>query len=265
MLGLAWQHGLVPIGKEALYRALTLNGVAVEKNKLAFEVGRTVAVHPGWGVDAKPASESLDDLISHRSKFLAQYQNARYAKRYQRAVLSFREKVDDPKLVETAARSLFKLMAYKDEYEVARLHTSEQFAAQLDAQFEDGFQLNYHLAPPVLASSRDSRGRPLKKTYGQWMGRVFKPLAALRVLRGTPFDMFGYSSERKEERALIRWYLALLEQCAKECSDDSLPVWREVLQSPMRIRGYGSVKEASREKVKVQVSQCLAADQQLAD
>ncbi|MEM7259035.1 MAG: DUF6537 domain-containing protein, partial [Pseudomonadota bacterium] len=258
MLGFAWQHALVPIGKEALYCALTLNEVAVDNNKLAFEIGRTIGVHDNWQPEPETATETFDELIQHRADFLTQYQNARYAKRYQKIISTFSEQVQDRELTESAARSLFKLMAYKDEYEVARLHSSSEFAKKLGQQFEEGFHLNYHLAPPFLSTAKDSRGRPQKKVYGQWMGRLFKPLASLRVLRGTPLDVFGYSAERKSERALIKWYVALLEQCGRQCREESRAKWNQVLQMPMQIRGYGVVKEAAVEKVCGQAERLIA-------
>lgn len=259
MLGFAWQNALVPVGREALYRALALNAVAVENNQLAFELGRTLAVHDDWQPAIKTIIEPLDELVKHRVEFLTQYQNARYAKRYQAVISRFRDEVQDEELIESAARSLFKLMAYKDEYEVARLHSSTEFSRSLRRQFEAGFTLNYHLAPAFLSFAKDSRGRPEKKAYGHWAGRLFKLLAACRVLRGTPLDVFGMSSERRSERALIRWYIALIEQCGREYATFPNPQWQQILQAPMRIRGYGPVKAAAVERIGAEVEQALAA------
>ncbi len=257
MVGYAWQHGLLPVTKESLYRAIRLNAVAVETNIQAFESGRVLAHDENAAATliAKDFSgASLDEVIATRCTFLTDYQSRRYADKYQQAVSSLRQQTGSEVLTETAARTLFKLMAYKDEYEVSRLHASPEFEQQLQSQFEPGFKLQYHLAPPFLSAAKDSRGRPLKRQYGAWMGSVMKRMAQLKFLRGTPADVFGYSAERKAERALIQWYFDLMQQCARQLSEANTDQWQEILSAPQAIRGYGVVKEQAIEDVRARVA-----------
>ncbi len=246
MLGFAWQGGLVPIGKAAIYRAIELNGVKTEQNRMAFELGCTLREFPDWGAASTiTTDDSLDAIIQRRYEYLVDYQSKRYAAGFKSAIDDFRRSVNDDALVESAAKSLFKLMAYKDEYEVARLHTSKEFSRKLDQHFDEGYQLNYHLAPPVFSLAKDGRGRPLKRQFGQWIFVVFKALAALRWVRGTALDMFGYSSERRSERQLIQWYRKILSLCGSQYAESAREQWLRVLTEPMNIRGYGPVKEES--------------------
>jgi indolepyruvate ferredoxin oxidoreductase len=265
MLGFAWQQGLVPCSFEALSRAIELNGVAIERNHAAFAFGRLMAADPdalapALGREA-PRPETLDELIARRADFLASYQDRAYADRYRARLAALRAALPADlagRLVPLAARSLFKLMAYKDEYEVARLHADPAFAARLEEQFEGGFKLRYHLAPPLLPTGTDARGRPRKRSFGPWMGTAFRGLARLKGLRGTAFDPFGYTAERRMERGLIDWYAGLLERCAAEATEATAAKWERILAAPMEIRGYGPVKDAAVAQVRAQVEKLAA-------
>jgi len=144
-------------------------------------------------------------------------------------------------------------MAYKDEYEVARLHTQTGLQAKLRREFDGDFKVNYHLAPPLLSSRKDARGRPLKRQFGPWIEPVFRILARLKVLRGTPLDLFGYTRERRMERNLIAWYQSLLTEQLPLLHAGTVSRLAEIASLPMDIRGYGPVKEAAVEKVKAKV------------
>jgi indolepyruvate ferredoxin oxidoreductase len=149
-------------------------------------------------------------------------------------------------------------MAYKDEYEVARLHMQSGFLDELKREFEDGFSVQYHLAPPFLPSERDARGRPRKRAFGQWIQMPLAMLARLKGLRGTPFDPFGYTRERRTERKLIAWYEALIERMLGELDAARLADLVAIAKAPMEIRGYGPVKEAAIASVKTEVESLLA-------
>ncbi len=258
MLGFAWQHGLVPLSEQALMQAIKLNAVAVDKNYEAFTVGRVAATSP-TAFDQlleTPPVESLAELIDNRAEFLTDYQNQRYADKYRNAIQQLADHCDES-ITTAAAKSLFKLMAYKDEYEVARLH--RQYQSSLKEQFEDGYQIKYHMAPPLLSTKRDARGRPVKKSFGQWMNKPFGALQKMKSLRGTPADIFGYTAERRMERELIVWFKSLIEQCSKSCNSENHDTWLKIMQAPMDIRGYGPVKEDAAEKVRTNVSKMLDA------
>jgi indolepyruvate ferredoxin oxidoreductase len=269
MLGYAWQQGRVPLSHEALMRSIELNGVQVEKNKQAFEWGRRCA-HDLASVKAQFAAAqviefirkpSLTETVQRRVDFLTGYQDADYAALY--ATIVDRVKAAEAplastRLSETVARNLFKLMAYKDEYEVARLHADPAFLAKLSDQFEDGFKLKYHLAPPLLAA-RNAQGQLVKKTYGGWMTRAFAVLAKLKGLRGTVFDVFGYTAERRTERALIARYRALVDELLDSLSAERLADAVALAALPEEIRGYGHVKERNLEKVRAKWDAQLAA------
>jgi indolepyruvate ferredoxin oxidoreductase len=269
MLGYAWQKGRIPVGHEALMRSMELNGVQVDKNKQAFEWGRRCA-HDLAGVHAQFVAAkviefvkkpSLAETIQRRVDFLTGYQDAAYAAQYA-AVVDRVKAAEAPlggtRLADAVARNLFKLMAYKDEYEVARLHTDPVFLAKLADQFEDGFKLKYHLAPPLLAA-RNAKGELVKKTYGGWMKGAFGVLARFKGLRGTAFDVFGYTEERKTERALIVEYRALVDELLASLSADRLGDAVALASLPEDIRGYGHVKERHLEKVRAKRDTLLAA------
>ena len=269
MLGYAWQQGRVPLSHAALMRSIELNGVQVEKNKQAFEWGRRCA-HDLASVQAQFAAAqviefvkkpSLLETIRKRVDFLTGYQDADYAAQYA-AVVERVKAAEAPlggtRLSEAVARNLFKLMAYKDEYEVARLHTDPAFLAKLSDQFEDGFKLKYHLAPPLLAAKND-KGQLVKKTYGAWMQRAFGVLARLKGLRGTAFDVFGYTAERRTERALVGEYRALVDELLPALSAERLADAVALAALPDEIRGYGHVKERHLAKARAKRDTLLAA------
>ena len=263
MLGFAWQRGLVPVSLAALLRAIELNGVAVERNRQAFAWGRIAAIDPDSvpKADDVPEAETLEQLIARRAKFLTAYQDGAYAARYRTIVATVRKaetKLNSEALTEAVARGLFKLMAYKDEYEVARLHMHSGFLDELKREFEDGFGVQYHLAPPFLPARRDARGRPRKRAFGQWIQMPLAMLARLKGLRGTPFDPFGYTRERRTERELIAWYEGLIERMLGQLDMARLPALVAIAGAPIEIRGYGPVKDAAIAKVKAEVERMLA-------
>ena len=260
LLGYAWQKGWIPLGYAALMRAIELNAVAVAQNKSAFEWGRRAAhegidfekrVNPGQVVAFLKRS-SLDDLINQRSEFLVSYQNAAYAQAYQAFVQKVRH-VDETHgekglaLTEAVAKYLFKLMAYKDEYEVARLHAHPDFHAKIAAMFEGDFKLNYHLAPPLLAR-KNEKGELQKQKYGPVVLTGFKILTGLKALRGGALDVFGRTAERKMERALIEEYRSDIEGVLAALSTGALGERYQfavgIARIPEQIRGFGHVKES---------------------
>jgi indolepyruvate ferredoxin oxidoreductase len=252
VLGYAWQKGWIPLARESLMRAMELNAVAVDANKAAFEWGRQAAhdwqrveslLTPGQVVQWRPR-ETVEHLVARRVEFLTGYQNAAYAQTY-RAFVDRVRAAEAPlgktALTEAVARYLFKLMAVKDEYEVARLHCDPAFLARLGEQFEGDFTLRYHLAPPLLGK-KDAQGRPLKQVFGPRMGLVFRALATLKGLRGTVLDVFGRTAERREERALIGEYRAALEDLLPRLNADNHADAVEIARIPEQIRGFGHVR-----------------------
>jgi indolepyruvate ferredoxin oxidoreductase len=271
VLGYAWQHGWLPLTHESLTRAIELNAVQVEKNLAAFEWGRRVAhdhetvdrlvmvKQPAPDADASGAKivslhtpRALDALIEKRAQYLAAYQNEAYAQRYRAFVDEVRRaeaKLDLPdaslngqSLSEAVAKNLHKLMAYKDEYEVARLYADPAFVEKLKASFEGDWKLNFHLAPPSFAK-HDDKGHLVKKQYGPRMLTALRVLAKLKFLRGTTLDPFGRTEERRHERALIGEYEALMREVIGGLSEANLPLAIELANLPDAIRGYGHVKE----------------------
>jgi indolepyruvate ferredoxin oxidoreductase len=251
---------MVPVSEQALKQSMELNGVAVERNAMAFDIGRLMAAAPetlAVHLDA-PArkAETLEALIARRAEFLTSYQDSRYAEAYQREIGAIRESLPDD-LAEQAARSLFKLMAYKDEYEVARLMTSDSFTEELDAHFEPGYRLRYHMAPPLFSRARDSRGRPLKRAFGGWMTPVLRLLAAAKPVRGTIFDPFRWSHDRRLDRELLSWFLSVLAQARRDYDAKDHAVWMQALGAPMDIRGYGPVRDQAATEVRGRVSDLM--------
>ena len=259
MLGYAWQRGWVPLSEAALMKAIELNGVSVDFNQQSFAWGRLAAhdidalqkdlkaLAPAQVIEFKRAP-SLDDLIKRRVSFLTSYQNKVYATSYQSFVKQVRaaEAKLSPqgpyKLTEAVARYLFKLMAYKDEYEVARLHSDPAFKQRIASMFEGNYSVKYHLAPPLL-SAKDANGHLIKSEFGSWVGWVFPLLAKMRFLRGTFIDPFGHTDERKSERALITQYRETLTSLLPQLSADNLSTMVALASVPEDIRGYGHVKE----------------------
>ncbi|MFB9067075.1 indolepyruvate ferredoxin oxidoreductase family protein [Pseudofulvimonas gallinarii] len=276
MLGYAWQKGWVPVSLDALMRAVELNGAAVEMNKKAFAWGRMAAHDPSrvraavqaaseavidLPMDDLRLSGSLDELIQRRVVQLTDYQDAAYAERYRSLVQRVRDAEarvlpGQHALAEAVARYAYKLMAYKDEYEVARLYTSGEFKRRLEQTFEGDYQLRFHLAPPLLAR-KDENGHLVKKEYGPWMLRAFGVLAKMRRLRGGFFDIFGRTAERRMERQLIVDYFATVEELLKglEAGNHALAV--ELARIPEHIRGFGHVKEAHYAKARARWDELL--------
>jgi indolepyruvate ferredoxin oxidoreductase len=265
LLGFAWQKGLVPISLGALNRAIELNGVAIEKNQQAIAIGRIAAINPDALKEQseqtpKPV-ENLDQLVARRQAFLTEYQNPAYGARYAKLIADIHTaeiRTGTAGLAMVAARALFKLMAYKDEYEVARLHSQGGFAESLKQGFEEGFTVKYHLAPPLLSFARDAEGRPRKMVFGAWVQPAFRGLARLKFLRHTVFDAFGRTAERRMERDLIQWYQNLLADCNRTLSQSNAEIWHKILEAPMQIRGFGAVKLKSVESTRETVTQLIA-------
>ena len=263
MLGFAWQKGLVPVSLMALEQAIELNGVAVDHNRAALAYGRIMAADPEKLAAALPGDTpvdgSSDALIARRMEFLTGYQNTAYALRYRETLDNFAAglPVNSDDLLNAAARSLFKLMAYKDEYEVARLHRETGFAERIAAEFEGNYKVHYHLAPPLWPTGHDTRGRPDKRKFGPWIGHVFGLLARMKPLRGTWADPFAYGADRKLEVALIGWYEDVLDKVRSDITPDNRAAMLAILSAPMDVRGYGPVKEKAARKVQETVRQTL--------
>ena len=265
MLGFAWQKGVIPVSSRALYRAIRLNGVDVDANLAAFELGRQAAHQPHEQAEAKrpvtPETMPLDQLIAHRARELTAYQDAAYARRYLDRVEKVRaaeaKAGGAEALTRAVAVNLYKLMAYKDEYEVARLYADGRFAAWRDKTFKGG-EAKVLLAPPILAP-KDAEGRPRKMAFGGWMLKWgFPALAKLKGLRGSALDPFGHSEERKEERRLLADYEAEVARLVIELTPERLPLAVKIAAVPQQIRGFGHVKAASIAPAKAEAAKLWA-------
>ena len=275
MLGVAYQKGLVPISAEALEQAIELNGVAVDFNKRAFLWGRRAVVDRAEVENAaapvtpmrlqEPTiATTLEDIVAQRIRSLTAYQNEAYARRYKDFVVKVQRAEGDRAkgrggLAEAVARHYFKLLAYKDEYEVARLYTNGAFAQRLNDQFEGNFKLKFHIAPPLLAKRDAETGELIKQEFGPWMMSAFGLLARLKFLRGTAFDIFGYSAERKLERQLIADYETTIDELLGKLTQDNHELAVAIATIPEHIRGFGHVKDAHLEKAKVEEDALLRA------
>jgi indolepyruvate ferredoxin oxidoreductase len=272
MLGYAWQKGLVPLSLDALMRAIELNGVAVETSKRTFAWGR-LAAHNIAAVQAaakptlrveKPAARTLSEIVAKRVELLTAYQDKAYAERYrgfvERVAAVEKERARGrPGLAEAVAKALYKLMAYKDEYEVARLYTDGAFLAKLGAQFEGNYTLGFHLAPPLFADRDPENGQLKKREYGPWMLSAFRVLASLKRLRGTLFDVFGYTEERKMERRLIAEYEATVDSLLATLDQDNHGLAVQIASVPETMRGFGHIKEKNVVAAKAREASLLAA------
>jgi indolepyruvate ferredoxin oxidoreductase len=288
MLGHAWQQGLVPVSFEALMRAIELNGAAVEMNRKAFAWGRMAAHDPaavsaaagiapapaGAALAAMPSatsaafigdgklSQTLEQTIAVRQKFLTEYQNADYADAYTALVAKVRE-VEQQRtpglsgLSEAVARYAFKLMAYKDEYEVARLYSTGDFERRIRDTFDGDYKLHLNLAPPMF-SKRDHQGHLVKREYGPWIFTAFRLLKGLKFLRGTAFDIFGRTEERRMERQLIVDYRNTVDELLAGLTLGNHALAVEIARIPEHIRGYGHVKEAQLAAAKTKEADLLA-------
>ena len=275
VLGMAWQLGLIPLGRTAMEQAITLNGVAVADNHRAFKWGR-LAVQDQKAVEdaaapslagralAETPPEGFETLVTNRVAELTAYQNAGYSRRYEAFVrrVADAEKAQTPgqtALAETVARYLYKLMAYKDEYEVARLFTDGRFQDRLASQFSDIDHLRFHLAPPLISQSDPETGNLIKGDYGPWVLKALKVLRPLRRLRGTAFDPFGYTKERRQERLQISQYEQVITGLIDNLSPDRHTLAVEIAKIPEGIRGYGHIKarhlEQAQEKEAILLAQ----------
>ncbi|WP_084360627.1 indolepyruvate ferredoxin oxidoreductase family protein [Hydrogenophaga palleronii] len=256
LLGFAWQKGALPLSDQAIEKAIQLNGVAVPMNLQAFRWGRAAAAdlakvealaRPAQVIQFVPRKKkpSLEELIAHRTALLVKYQDERYAQRYQDLVTRVADAeagMGQTKLTEAVARGYAKLLAYKDEYEVARLFADPAFAAELAHTFEGDYRIAFNLAPPLMPR-RDGQGRMLKREFGPWMLHGFRWLARLKRLRGTPFDVFGHTAERREERRLIAAYESSMEQVIAGLNLSRHALAVHIAALPEKVRGFGHVKQ----------------------
>lgn len=266
MLGYAWQKGLIPLKQESLLRAIELNAVAVEANKATFAIGRRAAIDGSaaqTGVAARPAAtEDLATLVDRRKAELVGYMNVDYAARYA-AVVDKAVRYEQPLrqsrgFARSVAENLFKLMAYKDEYEVARLYADKDFTRKLKAQFEDGFTLRFHLAAPMISRRDPATNELIKRAYGPWILPFFRILAKAKFLRGTWADLFGHTAERKTERRLIEEYIALVDEVGSRLKTANAELATEIMNWPRGVRGYGHVKDRAIEKNRDYLDSLLA-------
>jgi indolepyruvate ferredoxin oxidoreductase len=255
LLGMAYQRGLIPISEEAIARAIEINGVAISLNKAAFTAGRLAALSENEsvpGLDEKQGVEAFDlpGLVAHRGAFLREYQNENYAARYRDFVEEVRQveerRVPDSTALSFAvAENLAKLMAYKDEYEVARLYANGTFEEDLKSRFAGSYRLEFSLAPPFLAPRDKRTGELKKRSYGPWVFTMFKVLARLRGIRGSALDPFARTEERRTERKLIQDYRGTISEILKDLNLDNHAIAVEIASIPRDIRGYGHVKDKS--------------------
>ncbi len=270
MLGFAWQKGLVPVSESAILRAIELNGVEIENNKLAFGWGRIAAADPAF-VKARSKEpevqerEPLASVIERRAAFLVDYQDQALSRRFRALIDRVRQAEqqagddDGLPLTEAAARAYFKLLAYKDEYEVARLHVDTGFLERIRKEYGKQARVKFHLAPPIMNRGLDARGRPLKRTFGPWMIPVFRVLARLKRLRGTSFDIFGLTAERRMERRLVEEFENTVDALLPALSAENAGRALAIVQLYLEIRGYGPVKEEAAARVRAEVAEKLAA------
>jgi indolepyruvate ferredoxin oxidoreductase len=272
MLGYAWQRGLVPVSVDAIEQAIELNAVAVEANKRAFSWGRLAAhdlaaveraAKPTMVTPLRPIAKSLDEIVARRIEHLTGYQNAAYARRYEALVRRVAETERKRTaglngLAEAVARYYAKLLAYKDEYEVARLYADPRFAQAVRRQFEGDYRLEFNLAPPLIADRDPDTGQLRKRTFGPWMLSAFRWLARFKFLRGTRFDVFGRTAERRRERQLIAEYEALIAELLERLTPENHAIAVELATVPEYIRGFGHVKDAHLAEAKAHEAELLA-------
>lgn len=250
LLGFAWQSGLIPIWLDALMRAIELNGVQVEENKIAFAWGRILSEDPGFvkryigDARRQEADLSVNDLVDKYASYLKSYQNAKYAGKYLEIVerakaASYR--MEDESIHRSVAKALFKLMAYKDEYEVARLLSDKLFLKNINDTYGSRSRISYYLSPPLLGIIGGNKDKPRKYRFGPWVIPILKLLASLRVIRGTAIDVFGYSSERNLNRRMIDEYEAMLDVILPLLTKENINIVLELVLLPLSVKGYGHV------------------------
>jgi indolepyruvate ferredoxin oxidoreductase len=263
LMGMAWQQGSMPVSSAAVEQAIRLNGVAIQANLDAFHLGRVLAhdekalaslLAPAAQVVTLQRRETLEQIMQRCTSSLEQYQNAAYAQRFTNTINALRDAEQKlrpgqrPALTEKAARSLYKLMAYKDEYEVARLFSSPAFRQDLEQQFEGDFSLRFHFAPPLLARRDPTTGRPRKITLGPRTATLLRWMAKGKGLRNTVLDPFGYTHERRMERRFWREYQNLLNNLSKNLDQANYATALELAELPQQLRGFGPVKMESAKK-----------------
>ncbi|CAN7479617.1 indolepyruvate ferredoxin oxidoreductase family protein [Neorhizobium sp. LjRoot104] len=268
LLGHAWQRGLVPISLAAIDKAIELNGTGIAMNRAAFGWGRRAAVdveavaREAGLAKTEPKAETLEEIVARRAAFLSDYQNAAYAARY--AGLVDIAKSAEMRLrgvtgfAEAVAKNAFKLMAYKDEYEVARLHRDRSFEKKLAEQFEGDFRIRHHLAPPMIAKIDQRTGHPAKIAFGAWIRPAFRVLEKLKFLRGTSFDPFGRTAERRMERQLVADYFSLVTELSEGLDAHGHSIAVELAGLPDMVRGFGHVKLASVQRYEKRKTDLLA-------
>ncbi len=250
---------MIPLSYEAILRSIELNGAAVERNKKAFDFGRWAILHPDQATsmitsDVVSLPKRIEDKIAERMDHLRLYQNDSLAQKYKAMV----DKIADPDVKAAVAEGYHKLLSYKDEYEVARLHLDTMTKAK-DA-FDNISDIKLHLAPPLMSKTGPD-GRPLKREFGAWMLKAFGILAKFKGLRGTVLDPFGYTSERKMERALIQQYEQDLEAVLPQLNNDTKDAIVSLARLPLDIRGFGPVKLANAQAAEVRRAALLSAIQ----
>jgi indolepyruvate ferredoxin oxidoreductase len=268
LLGYAWQRGWVPVTQAALEQAIELNAVAVEFNKSAFLLGRRFAHQPQIVESLLPKGASdtntgltLDALLNDRFQRLVAYQSLSYAQQYQNQMEKVRDIDSEPdtegSLSHAVAKQLFKLMAYKDEYEVARLYSDGAFKAALEAQFTGNYSLRFHLAPPLLGKVNAETGKVTKREFGMWVMYLFRLLAKLKWVRGTRFDLFALTTERRLEREDLSRYETDLKEICAGLSADNYRTAVELAKLPEKLRGYGHIKARNREALLLRRTELL--------
>ena len=263
LMGAAWQAGLIPLSRQAILKAIELNGAGVEGNTAAFEIGRWAVAEPeslaGYLTPPAEVVETLPRKIALREESLTGYQSVRYARRYRRLVdraIEAEKAAGVEGLAEAVAEGYYKLMSYKDEYEVARLHVSH-LERELGEAFDNVGKISFHMAPPILGR-KDSEGRPVKQKFGPWMFRVLKVLNRLKPLRGTPLDPFGYAAERRAERQAIRDYERVVDELIRGLTREKVGLAAEIARLPLKVRGFGHVKRKNAEAVAQEESALMA-------
>jgi indolepyruvate ferredoxin oxidoreductase len=274
MVGWAYQKGLVPLPAEAILKAIELNGAAIAMNTAAFHAGRHAAADSEALVRRVRAAEpvpahrrltgTVEEAIEHRARHLEAYQDRALAERY-RALVARAAAAETARarglsgLADAVARGYHKVLAYKDEYEVARLYAEGGFASQIAGMFEGRPRLEVHLAPPILGERDPVTGQARKRTFGPWIFTAFRALAKLKGLRGTTFDPFGRSAERRAERALIATYEQAVTEALDRLDHDSHALVVEIARFPEQVRGFGHVKDANRTKALARLDELLAS------